>query len=128
MRKSPDRLLLDEMFSPQIAALLFESGIDCLSVASDPTLRAQDDVALADAAVTQGRTLVTTNVVDVERIRRDRLVLGRLTPPVICTDDSTFPRRKGWVEQVAAALAYAATEHLTASHGGVLWLSRAPVD
>lgn len=126
MRASPDRLLLDEMFSPQIAVLLGEAGIECTSVATEPDLRTQDDAAVANAALVQRRILVTNNVVDFERIRRQRLALDQPVPGLIYTDDSTFPRTRGWVGQVSDALAYAATHHLTSRHGGVLWLSVPP--
>ena len=126
MRVSPDRLLLDEMFSPRIAALLGEAGIDCTSVATEPILRTQDDAAVADAALVQRRILVTNNVVDFELIRRRRLALDQPVPGLVYTDDGTFPRTRSWVGQISDALAYAATHHLTSQYGGVLWLSEPP--
>ncbi len=126
MKSTPDRLLLDEMFSPQIAVLLAEDGIDCGSVAADPSLRTSDDTAVADAALAQRRVLVTNNVVDFERIRRQRLAREQPMPELIYTDDRAFPRNRDWVRHVAAALEHAAAHHLTKQHGGVLWLDTPP--
>lgn len=119
----PDRLLLDEMFSPRIGQLLGQDGIDCVCVAADRTLTAQDDTTVLDAALQQGRVLVTNNVVDFEPLRRNRIADGRAVPPLIYTDDSAFPRHRQYVGQLAVALADAASNHLAATYGGVLWLS-----
>ena len=126
MRSRPDALLLDEVFSPQIAVMLGDAGIDCASAAADPALRALDHGAIADAALARRRVLVTNNVVDIETIRRDRLARGLGMPNLIYTDDATFPRKRGWVGRLVVALAYASTEQLTEAHGGVLWLSAPP--
>lgn len=126
MTDSPDALLLDEMFSPRIAALLGEVGIDCASVAADATLRTQDDAAVVDAALAQGRILVTNNVADFEIMRRYRRASGLEMPGLIFTDDSTFPRKRGLVARIANALEYAANQHLVSCHGGVHWLSGPP--
>jgi hypothetical protein len=74
----------------------------------------------------QRRILVTNNVVDFETIRRDRRAGGLATPGLIYTDDTTFPRKRGWVARIADALEYAANHHLVLRHGGVLWLSLPP--
>jgi hypothetical protein len=61
------------MFHPSIAAELAERGHDCRSVVADPALRQRADSDLVALAVAEGRTLVTNNVVDFERLRRDRI-------------------------------------------------------
>lgn len=126
MTDSPDALLLDEMFSPRIAVLLAEVGIDCTCVSTDATLRTEGDPAIFDAALAQRRTLVTNNVADFETLRRSRRAAGIATPGLIYTDDFTFPRKRGWVARHADALEYAATQHLASRHGGVHWLSEQP--
>src|SRR5581483_5502360 len=98
---APDRLLLDEMFSPQIAMLLTAVGVDCVSVATDPLLRTSDDWRAMTAALSQQRIVVTNNVVDFERIRRQRMANNEQVPGLIYTDDTTFPRNRGWVNRVA---------------------------
>lgn len=124
--RTPDALLLDEMYSPRIAGLLAKPHIDCVAVAEDQLLCASDDETVLLAALDQQRVLVTNNVVDFERLRRSRTAAGLSAPPLIYTDDSTFPRDRAFVDRIAVALAVAATEHLTTAYGGVLWL-RPPV-
>jgi hypothetical protein len=67
--------------------------------------------------------LVTNNVVDFEPLGRTRTAAGLPVPPLIYTDDSTFPRGRAFVDRIAGALAAAAAENVTAAYGGVLWLS-----
>jgi len=117
-----DALLLDEMFSPTIAAELTSRGVDCRAVASDPLLRAQQDLAVLEAALGEGRVLVTNNVPDFESLRRAWDAAGRTIPGLIYTHDGTFPRTKSFVSRLSGALEIAARS-LTAGHsGGVLWL------
>ena len=71
------RLLLDEMFHPRIASELTSRGHDCLAVAAEPDLRESDDADLLAYALEQRRTLVTNNVVDFERLRRQRDHTGK---------------------------------------------------
>lgn len=120
---SPDALLLDEMYSPRVAALLVAQHVDCVAVAGEDVLRASDDETVLLAALDQQRVLVTNNVVDFEPLRRTRTSAGLPVPPLIYTDDATFPRGRAFVDRVARALAVAAKEHMAAASGGVLWLS-----
>jgi Domain of unknown function (DUF5615) len=118
----PDALLLDEMFSPAIAAGLTSRGIDCLAVAADPLLRAQSDLEIFDTALRDGRVVVTSNVPDFESLRRARGASGGEIPGLICTSDLTFPRTRSYVSRLVTALETAAAGHDAARHGGVLWL------
>ncbi len=115
--------MLDEMFSPRIGALLRERGVDCVCVVDDQMLCAQDDATVLDAARQQGRVLVTNNVVDFEPMRRRCAAVGQPVPPLIYTDDSTFPRNRHYLGRMADALAEAAAAHLVGRYGGVLWLT-----
>jgi hypothetical protein len=119
----PDALLLDEMFSPAIATDLAARGIDCRAVVADPVLRALSDLEVFQAALTEGRVLVTNNVPDFESLRRAHEAAGNKVPGLIYTSDLTFPRTKASMSRLAAALADAATVRETARRGGgVLWL------
>ena len=118
----PDALLLDEMFSPAIAADLIARGIDCRAVVADPVLRALSDLEVFRAALAEERVIVTNNVPDFESLRRAHEASGNEIPGLIHTSDLAFPRTKAYVSRLAAALAVAATGHETARHGGVLWL------
>jgi hypothetical protein len=118
----PDTLLLDEMFSPAIAARLTAQGIDCRAVAADPLLRAQSDLEIFDTGLLEGRIIVTNNVPDFESLRRARDAFGGELPGLIYTSDLTFPRTKAYVPRLVTALGAAAAAHQTARRGGVLWL------
>ena len=89
------RLLLDEMFSPRIATELVERGYDCRSVAADPLLRERPDDALFAVAAAEQRILVTENVVDFERLRRDRVADTAHVPPLISTSAGLSKRSTG---------------------------------
>jgi predicted nuclease of predicted toxin-antitoxin system len=117
------RLLLDEMFHPKIAAELAVRGHDCRSVVADPALRQRPDSDLVAVAVAEGRTLVTNNVVDFERLRRERIAEGAPVPPLVYTSDSSFPRSRRYVARVVEALDAALKTDAAGRHGGVLWLS-----
>ena len=123
---SGDRLLLDEMFSPAIAAGLAERGVDCRAVAADPALRSHSDLEIFEAAVREGRIIVTNNVPDFESLRRAHEAAGNELPGLICTCDAAFPRTKAFTTDLIAALAAAVSAGEVAACGGVLWLRLAP--
>ena len=118
----PGALLLDEMFSPAVGDGLAARGIDCRAVAADTLLRALSDLEIFEAALLDGRVIVTNNVPDFESIRRARDAVGGAIPGLIYTSDLTFPRMKAYISRLTAALATAATGHEAARYGGVLWL------
>lgn len=119
----PDALLLDEMFSPLIAAALVARGIDCQAVAAQPTLRSLDDHDVLEAALSEGRILVTNNVVDFEILRRRREAEGRPVPGFVYTSDGRFPRDRAFVGRLVAALEDVARRHVARAYGGVVWLA-----
>ena len=118
----PDALLLDEMFSPAIADALVSRGIDCRAVVADVLLRALSDLEIFEAALLEGRVIVTNNVPDFESLRRAREAAGGAVPGHIYTSDVTYPRAKAYAARLVAALETAAASHEAARHGGVLWL------
>jgi hypothetical protein len=99
----PDGLLLDEMFPPAIATDLAGRGIDCRAVVTEPVLRALSDLEIFQAALAEGRILVTNNVADFESLRRAREAAGNEVPGLIYTSDLTFPRTKAYVSRLRAA-------------------------
>lgn len=121
-REPPDTLLLDEMFSPTIAQLLGGRGVDCQAVAARPVLRSRDDLDVLEAALQEGRILVTNNVVDFEILRRQAVADGRPVPGLIYTSDARFPRTRSFVAQLVDALEDAARHDHVVAQGGDLWL------
>lgn len=85
-------LLLDEMFSPAIAAQLRARGHDVIAVAAEPTLRALSDAELYAWAGSNGRRLVTENAKDFRPLlqRADSSTGAAL----LLTSSRTFPRSR----------------------------------
>jgi len=125
-RRSPDALLLDEMFSPRIAERLRGLGIDCVAVAEDAVLSSQDDPGVLEAALAGGRVLVTNNVVDFERLRQQRSAGDQPMPALVYTSEAAFPRNRKFLGRLVEALEYAARNRLVHASGGVLWLAPPP--
>jgi predicted nuclease of predicted toxin-antitoxin system len=88
------RLLLDEMFSPAIAAALRDFGHDVVAVAEQGELRAMTDEDVFAWAATQGRWLVTENVKDFRPILLRALQTEATTTGVLYTSNRTFPRSR----------------------------------
>ncbi len=121
------RLLLDEMFTPRIATELAARGHDCLAVVADPAARQSSDEDVLRLALGAGRTLVTNNVVDFERLRRQRHEHDEPVPALIYTSDAAFPRDRRFIGRLVDALDQVCTSGAAGVAGGVLWLRPAPL-
>jgi hypothetical protein len=113
---SGERLLLDEMFSPQLAHALLDDGFDVRAVAGDPLLAAASDVDVATWAARDGRRVLTENV-------RDYVPLvSTLEPPLrlLLTSSRRYPRSR----RNPAPLLKALTDWFTAEadRGPIEWL------
>jgi Domain of unknown function (DUF5615) len=95
MSKPADlRLLLDEMFSPAIAAALRDLGHDVVAVAERAELRAIADEDVFAWAAAQSRWLLTENVKDFRPILLRALQADAATVGVLYTSSRTFPRSR----------------------------------
>jgi predicted nuclease of predicted toxin-antitoxin system len=93
MSRRPDaRLLLDEMFSPAIAAELRERGHDVIAVADRPDLRARSDEEMFAWASAEQRWLLTENVKDFRPIMLRALPGGQPGCGLLFTSGRAFPR------------------------------------
>ncbi|MBS9532882.1 DUF5615 family PIN-like protein [Mycobacterium sp. M1] len=119
------RLLLDEMFHPRIATELTARGYDCVAVAAHAVPRESPDNDLLQRAVDENRVLVTNNVVDFERLRRQRHAAGEVVPGLIYTSDIAFPRNRRFIGRLITALDRACAGSAVTAAGGVLWLESA---
>jgi predicted nuclease of predicted toxin-antitoxin system len=91
----PDvRLLLDEMFSPAIAAKLRELGHDVIAVADRPDLRSKSDEEVFAWASAEKRWLLTENVKDFRPIMLRALQAGPLGCGLLFTSSRAFPRSR----------------------------------
>ena len=95
MNVRPDaRLLLDEMFSPVIAADLRQLGHDVIAVADRPDLRSKSDEEIFAWASTEKRWLLTENVKDFQPILQQSVQAGTPTAGLLFTSSRAFPRSR----------------------------------
>jgi predicted nuclease of predicted toxin-antitoxin system len=93
-RAASARLLLDEMFSPVIAAALRDLGHDVTAIAEQPALRAMNDEDVFALAAAHGQWLLTENVKDFQPILQQALQAGTPTAGLLFTSSRTFPRSR----------------------------------
>lgn len=86
------RLLLDEMWSPNIAVQLRRSGYDVVAIAERSDLRGQPDLVVFAIAQREERTVVTENVGDFRQLAAFELHRGRSHAGLILTSNRRFPR------------------------------------
>jgi predicted nuclease of predicted toxin-antitoxin system len=95
MNPRPDaRLLLDEMFSPAIAAELRALGHDVIAVVDRPDLRSKSDQDIFAWANTEKRWLLTENVKDFRPIMLQALSAGTPGCGLLFTSSRAFPRSR----------------------------------
>ena len=88
------RLVLDEMFSPAIAAALRDLGHDVVAVAERGELRAMSDDEVFSWATAQGRWLLTENVKDFRPILLRVLQSEAPGTGILYTSSRAFPRSR----------------------------------
>ena len=88
------RLVLDEMFSPAIAAALRDLGQDVIAVAERGELRAMSDDDVFAWATSQGRWLLTENVKDFRPILLRALQADIAATGILYTSSRAFPRSR----------------------------------
>ena len=95
MSQRPDvRLLLDEMFSPSIAAELRALGHDVIAVADRPDLRSKSDEEVYAWASAEQRWLLTENVKDFRPIMLRALQAEPSGCGLLFTTSRAFPRSR----------------------------------
>jgi predicted nuclease of predicted toxin-antitoxin system len=88
------RLVMDEMFSPSIAAALRDRGDDVIAVAERGELRAMTDEEVFARAISQGRWLLTENVKDFRHILLRALQTDTPVTGILFTSSRSFPRSR----------------------------------
>lgn len=87
-------LLLDEMFSAQLARVLRARGHDVLAVVEDPQLRALNDHDIFAWAALHGRRILTENVKDFRPLLLEAQESGAACADLLLTSSRTFPRSR----------------------------------
>ena len=98
-------LLLDEMFSDDIARQLHVKGHDVISVVADPALVGLPDDQVLAHATTQGRTLVTANIKDFVPLDGSYRAASQPHAGLILVSAKIFPQNRGFPATITTALA-----------------------
>jgi hypothetical protein len=117
------KLLLDVHHSRQAATQLQEQGHDVLAAADDPGLAALGDEDLLRAAARDGRTLVTENARDFDRIVRAWSAAGEHQCGVVFTSPRRFHRgSRAYPRNLVRALADVIESPPESTVDWLLWL------
>jgi predicted nuclease of predicted toxin-antitoxin system len=92
--RSDVRLLLDEMFSPTVAAELCALGHDVIAIADRPDLRSKPDEEVFAWASAEKRWLLTENVKDFRPIMLRALQAGSPGCGLLFTSSRAFSRSR----------------------------------
>jgi hypothetical protein len=117
-------LLLDEMFTDDIAQQLRTKGYDTISVVSDPALVGLPDDQILAHATADGRALVTANIKDFIPLDIRYRAADQSHAGLILVSTKTFPQNRGFPSAVATALAALLGSTAKIQPGQVLFLTR----
>ena len=117
-------LLLDEMFSDDIARQLRSNGYDVISVVTDPARVGLPDDQLLAYATGEGRALVTANIKDFVPLDTRYRAASQSHAGLILVSTKTFPQNRGFPSAVTTALAALLSGTAKIQSGQVLFLTR----
>ena len=117
-------LLLDEMFSDDIARQLRSNGYDVISVVTDPALVGLPDDQLLAYATGGARALVTANIKDFVPLDTRYRAACESHAGLILVSTKTFPQNRGFPSAVTTALAALLSGTAKIQSGQVLFLTR----
>ena len=98
------RLLLDEHYSPTIAAQLRQRRHDVTAARAQPDLHGLPDAALLAFATGQRRAVVTENVADFVELHRAAVITGHRHFGIVFTSSRRFPRNTRSIGRMVRAL------------------------
>ena len=117
-------LVLDEMFTDDIAQQLRTKGHDVISVIADPALVGLADDQILAYATTEGRALVTANIKDFVPLDARYRAAGQSHAGLILVSTKTFPQNRGFPSAVTTAVAALLSGAAKIQSGQVLFLTR----
>jgi hypothetical protein len=118
------RLLLDEMFSDDIAEQLRAMGHDVISIVADPALVGLPDEQVLAYAATAGRALVTANIKDFLPLDGRYRAAGQPHAGLILVSTKAFPQSRRFPSAITASLATLLSDTAKIQSGQVLFLAR----
>jgi predicted nuclease of predicted toxin-antitoxin system len=117
-------LLLDEMFTDDIAQQLRTKGYDVISVVADPALVGLPDDQILAYATAEGRALVTANIKDFVPLDAQYRAADQSHAGLILVSTKTFPQNRGFPSAVTTALAALLSGTAKIQSAQVLFLTR----
>jgi hypothetical protein len=117
-------LLLDEMFTDEIAQQLRAKGYDVISVVADPALVGLPDDQILAYATAEGRALVTANIRDFAPLDTRYRAADQSHAGLILIPTKTFPQNRGFPSAITTALASLLSGTPKIQSGQVLFLTR----
>jgi len=117
-------LLLDEMFSDDIARQLRTKGYDVISAIADLALVGLPDDQVLAYATAEGRALVTANIKDFVPLDARYRAAGQSHAGLILVSTKTFPQNRGLPSAVTTALAMLLSGTAKIQSSQVLFLMR----
>ena len=118
-------LLLDEMFTDDIAQQLRTKGYDVISVVADPALVGLPDDQILAYSTAEGRALVTANIKDFIPLDTRYRAADQSHAGLILVSTRSFPQNRGFPSAIATALATLLSGTAKIQPGQVLFLTRA---
>lgn len=117
------KLVLDEMHAPSIADRLNDESFDVLAVAAQPELRGMPDEDLLIHATTQGRVLITENVIEFMSLATQWAGERKAYPGLIFTNPRRFNRATiAYPGNLIAALRQFLTHPPVTGESWIWWL------
>lgn len=98
------KLLLDEQHARVLAELLRKEKHDIVALTERPALRGGADSDVLQAAVAEGRALLTENARDFAVLHRQWMDEGKTHLGIVLTSQRSLPRRKSSPRPLVAAL------------------------
>jgi hypothetical protein len=117
-------LLLDEMFTDDIAQQLRIKGYDVISVVADPALAGLPDDQILAYATAEGRALVTANIKDFVPLDTRYRAAGQFHAGLILVSTKTFPQDRGFPSAATTALAALLSSTAKIQSGQLVFLTR----
>lgn len=118
------RLLLDEMYSPEVAARLRALGHDVISAIERDDLRATPDTDIFRLMQIEGRVIVTNNHRDYAPLANAALQAREVFYGIVFTSDRSVPRSKIAIPMITQLLDRLLSRHRheEALGVGIAWL------
>lgn len=117
-------LLLDEMFSDDIAQHLCAKGYDVISVVADRALAGLPDDQVLAYATAEGRALATASIKDFVPLDARYRAAGQSHAGLILISTKTFPQNRSFPAVITTALATLLSGTAEIQSGRVLFLTR----